>query len=372
VAGGALDDPTGRQSAPGESTAAAPAGPGGAAEAHEGGLGASLRELIAPWGTPSLPRSLLDLATSVGPYLALLVAIYFALRVSTALALLLAIPATGFLLRTFIVFHDCAHASFFRSRRANEVVGSALGVLLFTPFRSWRHKHAVHHASAGHLDRRGVGDIQTLTVAEYWAKPWLSRVGYRLFRNPLVMFGLGPFWVVLVGPRLVSPSANKRMRRSILGTDAALVALIVGLCLLIGWQAFVLVQIPVLLLTGAAGIWLFYVQHQFEGTYWERGEAWRYDDAALRGSSFLKLPRALQFFTGNIGFHHVHHLSARIPNYNLQTAHNAAGTFQSVPTLTLRDALRAPRLKLWDEQTQSLVTFRQARAYGVDPALSRS
>jgi omega-6 fatty acid desaturase (delta-12 desaturase) len=321
-----------------------------------------LRAVLAVYGEPRLGRSLLDVATSVVPYLGLLVGMYFARGVSTVLALVLAVPAAGFMLRTFIVFHDCAHGSFFPSKRANAVVGSLLGVLLFIPFRSWRHKHAVHHATAGDLDRRGVGDIQTLTVSEYRARPWWGRLGYWLFRNPFVMFGLGPFWVVIIGPRLVTRAANRRIRRSVLGTDLALVLIVGGLSLLIGWQAVVIVLAPVLLLGGAAGIWLFYVQHQFEGTYWGNALTWTYFDAALQGSSYLKLPRLLQFLTGNIGFHHVHHLSARIPNYNLQAAHDADPRLQAVPVLSLRDALRAPRLKLWDEERRRLVSFREACA----------
>jgi acyl-lipid omega-6 desaturase (Delta-12 desaturase) len=331
----------------------APAGPTDSGE--------SWRRVLAPYAEPDIGLGLRDIATSVVPYLLLLLAIYFALRISTALALALAVPAAGFLLRTFIIFHDCAHASFFRSKRANAVVGATLGVVLFMPFRSWRHKHAVHHATAGDLDRRGVGDIHTLTVAEYRALPWRGRLGYRLFRNPFVMFGLGPLWVVLVGPRIVSPSANRRIRNSVLGTDLALLIIGGGLCWLVGWQTLLLIQLPALLLSGAIGIWLFYVQHQFERTYWETRETWSYDDAALRGSSYLKLPRILQFFTGNIGFHHVHHLSARIPNYNLQPAHDGAARLQVVPTLSLREGLRAPRWKLWDEGRGRLVTFREAR-----------
>jgi len=321
----------------------------------------SWRRVLAPYAEPDLGLGLRDIATSVVPYVVVLFAIYFALRISTVLAVALAVPAAGFLLRTFIVFHDCAHASFFRSKRANALVGATLGVVLFMPFRSWRHKHAVHHATAGDLDRRGVGDIHTLTVTEYQALSRRGRLGYRLFRNPLVMFGLGPLWVVVVGPRIVSPSANRRIRNSVLGTDLALVVIGGSLCWLLGWQTFLLVQLPALLLSGAIGIWLFYVQHQFESTYWESRESWNYDDAALRGSSYLKLPRVLQFFTGNIGFHHVHHLSARIPNYKLQPAHNGAPQLQGVPTLSLREGLRAPRWKLWDEGRGRLVTFREAR-----------
>jgi omega-6 fatty acid desaturase (delta-12 desaturase) len=300
-----------------------------------------------------------DLATSVLAYLALTVAMFFAVQVSYLLVLVLAIPAAGFLIRTFIVFHDCAHGSFTRSKRANAMLGGALGVVLFTPFAWWRHKHAVHHATTGDLDRRGVGDIQTLTIEEYRARPWWGRLGYRLFRNPLVMFGLGPLWVVLVGPRIVTPGMHPRLRRSVLGTDLALAVLLTGLCWLVGWQDVLLVLVPPLLLTGAAGIWLFYVQHQFEDAYWQSNDEWSFEEAAIQGSSYLRLPRILQFFTGNIGLHHVHHLSARIPNYNLQAAHEACA-LEAVPTLSLLDGLRAVRLKLWDAEQRRLVTFREA------------
>jgi omega-6 fatty acid desaturase (delta-12 desaturase) len=270
--------------------------------------------------------------------------------------------AAGFLLRTFIVFHDCAHGSFLRSKRTNALLGAALGVLVYTAFAQWRREHAIHHATAGDLDRRGVGDVQTLTVDEYRARPWWGRLGYRLFRNPLVMFGLGPFWVVLVGPRVVSWSAPSRIRRSVLGTDLALVGLVAILIWLVGWQGFLIVQLPALLVSGSVGIWLFYVQHQFEDTYWQSGETWSYDDAALKGSSHLRLPRVLQFLTGNIGLHHVHHLSARIPNYNLQAAHDENAALHGVPTLSLLDGLRSTRLKLWDERQGKLVGFRALRA----------
>jgi acyl-lipid omega-6 desaturase (Delta-12 desaturase) len=322
----------------------------------------SWRTVLAPHVRPRLRLALLDLATSVVPYLALMALMFYALRFSYVLVLLLSIPAAGFLIRTFIVFHDCAHGSFVRSTRANETLGAVLGVLLYQPFAWWRHKHAVHHATNGDLDRRGTGDIQTLTVAEYRARRWSGRLAYRLFRNPFVMFVLGPIWVVLLGPRVVTPRMKPMLRRSVLGTDLALAVVIAGLCLLVGWQAFLLVQIPPLLLTGAAGVWLFYVQHQFEETYWQTNDQWSFDEAALQGSSHLDLPPILQFFTGNIGLHHVHHLSARIPNYNLQAAHEAAQLESVTKRLSLRDAIHAVRLKLWDERRGRLVTFREARS----------
>lgn len=319
------------------------------------------RETLAPYARPHLGRSLLDVATSVLPYLALAVLMYLALDVSYLLTLALAVPAAGFLVRTYIVFHDCTHGSFLPSKRANAWLGTGLGLLLFATFSAWRHNHAIHHATAGDLDRRGVGDVATKSVAEYEAMTPRERLGYRLYRNPVVMFGLGPFLGMIVQARLVPRDARPRIRRAIIATNVALAVGVGALCLLIGWQAYLLVQLPLVVLAGGTGIWLFYVQHQFEDVYWETGERWSYADAALRGSSYLKLPKVLQFFTGNIGLHHVHHLSARIPNYNLQRAHDENPIFHGVPTLTLADGVRAVRLKLYDEERRRMVTFAQAR-----------
>ncbi len=237
-----------------------------------------------------------------------------------------------------------------------------LGLFVYSPFQSWRHSHAVHHATSGDLDRRGVGDVPTLTVAEYAARSWSARMRYWLFRNPLVMFGLGPLYSLVIQPRLVPRGARPRIRRSVIRTNVVLALLVAGVCVLIGPWEFLLIQGPTAMLAGAAGVWLFYVQHQFEDAYWESSDDWTYADAALRGSSYLKLPKVLQFFTGNIGLHHVHHLSARIPNYNLQRAHDENPLFHDVPTLSLWDGLRAVRLKLWDEDQGRLVTFAEARA----------
>jgi omega-6 fatty acid desaturase (delta-12 desaturase) len=317
-------------------------------------------DALAPYTQPRVGRSLLELATSVVPYFALSVLMYLLRDVSVLLVLALAIPTSGFLVRTFILFHDCSHGSLFASKRVNTWVGAVLGLLVLAPFRRWRHDHAVHHATSGDLERRGVGDIPTLTVEEYRARPWRGRLGYRLFRHPLVMFGIGPIFAMIVGPRIATRAQRPRLRHSVLGTDAALLVVAGGLSLLIGWQNFLLIWGPAALLAGSAGIWLFYVQHQFEDAYWQSAEEWSYADAALRGSSYLKLPKVLQFFSGNIGLHHVHHLSARIPNYNLQRAHDENAMFHSVPTLSLWDGLRSTRLKLYDEERRTMVTFGQA------------
>lgn len=354
-------DPTGSIARP----TAAPHGgtPASAHAASEGDL-ARWREILAPYARPRLGRALVDLATSVVPYVALSVGIYFALSVSLPLALVLAVLAAAFLVRTFIVFHDCSHGSFVASRRANLWLGTGLGLLLYSPFLRWRHDHAVHHATSGDLNRRGVGDVKMLTVAEYRALTPRGRLAYRLLRNPLVMFGIGPIVALIVGPRIVAKNARPRMRRSVLLTNLALLVFVGGLCVLIGWRDYLLVAIPPALMAGSAGIWLFYVQHQFEEAYWEEHEHWNYAEAALQGSSFLRLPRVLQFFSGNIGYHHIHHLNARIPNYNLQRAHDENRVFHDVPTLSFADGMRAVRLKLYDEESRRLVTFNEARQAG--------
>jgi omega-6 fatty acid desaturase (delta-12 desaturase) len=328
----------------------------------EGSESTAWREALAPYARPSIGRSALDIATSVVPYMVLSAAMYLALDVSYLLVLAIGIPTAGFLLRTYIVFHDCTHGAFLGSRRGNAWLGTVLGLLLYAPFVRWRHDHAVHHATAGDLDRRGVGDVVTMTVDEYHRSPWRRRLGYRLVRNPFVMFGFGPIVAMMIGPRIPSRTARPRMRRSVIGTDIALVAMVGALCLLLGWREYLLVFIPPALLAGSAGIWLFYVQHQFEDTYWQSADGWNYADAGLKGSSYHKLPKVLQFFTGNIGLHHLHHLNARIPNYNLQRAHDDNQIFHDVPTLSLWDGIRAVRLKLWDEDQSRLVTFPQARA----------
>jgi omega-6 fatty acid desaturase (delta-12 desaturase) len=320
------------------------------------------RESVAPHERPSLRRSLVDLATSVVPYLALTVLMYASLEVSVWITLALAVPAAGFLLRTFIVFHDCTHGSFMPTKRGNRWVGRFAGLLVFQPFANWGHNHAVHHGTAGDLDRRGTGDVMTLTVEEYESRDWAGRLGYRLFRNPLVMFGVGPIWSLMIGPRIWSSKQRVRQRNSILLTNVALAIVVGAIVWLVGFQAWLLVQMPVVVLAGTLGVWMFYVQHQFEDAYWESSENWSYSDAALQGSSYLRLPKVMQFFTGNIGLHHVHHLSAKIPNYNLQRAHDEIEIFQEVPVLTIRDGLRSIRLKLIDPASGRLLTWGEVRS----------
>jgi len=321
------------------------------------------RDSVARHEQPSLRHSLLDVATSALPYLALTVAMYFCLNVSVWITLALAVPAAGFLLRTFIVFHDCAHGSFMSSRRTNLWLGRLTGLLVFQPFGNWRHNHAVHHGTAGDLDRRGTGDVPTLTVEEYVSRPWKQRLGYRLFRNPFVMFGIGPLWSLMIGPRIWSNKMRPRQRRSVIATNLALAIVIGAIVWLAGLEAWLLVQMPIAVLAGTLGVFLFYVQHQFEDVYWASSEHWSYADAALQGSSYLKLPKLFQFFSGNIGLHHVHHLSAKIPNYNLQRAHDENPIFHDVPVLSVRDGLRSIRLKVIDPTSGRLLTWSQVKAY---------
>jgi acyl-lipid omega-6 desaturase (Delta-12 desaturase) len=321
-----------------------------------------LRESLSKYVTPRPARSFVEVMTSVVAYLGMSAATYLGLAWSPWLALALAPISAVFLLRTYIIFHDCSHGSFLASRRGNIWLGTLCGLLVLTPFVRWRHDHAVHHATSGDLDKRGVGDILTLTVAEYYGRRWRGRLAYRALRNPAVMFGLGPVFAMIVGPRIVARNASSRMRTSVIWTDVVLAVVAASLIWLIGIGDFIVVWAPAAMLAGAVGIWLFYVQHQFEDAYWQRSDSWNYADSALRGSSFLRLSKPLAFATGNIGYHHVHHLSVRIPNYNLPRAHQENAVFQSVPTLSLWDGLRAVRLKLWDEQRGRLVTFAQARA----------
>src|SRR4051812_101092 len=330
------------------------------------------RDSLTPYARPDLRRSALDLATSVVPYIGLFVAMYLLLDVSVLLTLALAPLAAGFLLRTYIIFHDCTHGSFLPTKRANNMLGMFTGLLVFSEFKSWGHEHAMHHASAGDLDRRGVGDVPTFTVAEYRAMTWKQRLGYRLFRNPLVMFGLGPIWALVINPRLIRKSMRPRLKRSVLITNIAVVAMVVGLGSLMGWKEYLLVQGPAAWIAGSAGVFMFYVQHQFEDVYWENTDSWSYADAALQGSSYLKLPKVLQFFTGNIGLHHVHHLSARIPNYNLQRAHDENEIFHGVPQIGFMDGIRAARLKLYDEERGRLVTWSEAKKRPADATSAQS
>ena len=315
------------------------------------------KEVVAKYQHPQLFRALWQVVNTLIPYAGLWVLMYFSLAISYWLTAGCALLAGGFLVRAFIIFHDCGHGSFFKSRRDNELLGFITGVLCFTPYRHWWWEHALHHASAGDLDRRGVGDVWTLTVQEYLESSRWKRFAYRLARNPLVLFVLAPAFLFLFKQRLASPKAAPRERRSVHLTNLAILGMAIGLSWLFGFRAYLVLQLGIVLIAGIAGVWLFYVQHQFEGVYWERQENWDYCTAALKGSSFYKLPKILQWFSGNIGFHHIHHLSPRIPNYNLEKCHEAEPLFQTVKPVTFFASFKSLTFRLWDEQRRKLVGF---------------
>ncbi|HEX5837517.1 MAG TPA: fatty acid desaturase [Anaerolineales bacterium] len=318
--------------------------------------------IVSKYAYPETWRSLWQIANSLVPFLLMWYAMYRSLEVGYWLTLLLAVPTAGFMVRCFIIFHDCCHGSFFRSIKANDRLGLVLGVLVLTPYYEWKHDHAIHHATAGDLDRRGIGDVYTMTVEEYLAAPWYKKVGYRIMRNPLILFTVGATIVFAITHRFWRPGAGKRERSSVVWTDLAIAGVAGWLVLEIGWAAFLMVELPVLLVAGGAGVWLFYVQHNFDPTYWERHQSWDFFNAGMDGSSFYKLPKVLQWFTGNIGFHHIHHLSPRIPNYKLEKCHNENPVFQIEP-LTIRKSMKSLFFRLWDEREKMLVGWEALKKY---------
>jgi len=333
-------------------------------------LGAERRawkKIVAEYQEPSFPRAVWQLINTLGPYSLLWYLMYLSLAVSWWITVPLAILAGAFLLRAFIIFHDCGHGSFFKSPRANDFWGFVTGIVTYTPYSKWRDEHAVHHATSGHLDKRGTGDLWTLTVQEYLESSRWKRFAYRLARNPFVLFVGAPLFIFLVKHRFPSPKADKRERYSVYWMNLAVLGLALPLTWLFGLKAYLLIQLIIMMVAGSAGVWLFYVQHQFDGAYWERGQDWDYTAAALQGSSFYKLPRILQWFTGNIGYHHIHHLSSRIPNYNLERCHKAHSLFQGVKPVTLLGSLKSLTFRLWDEQRRKLVSYRALRDFRRQP-----
>ncbi|KMN45536.1 fatty acid desaturase [Bacillus sp. LK2] len=321
----------------------------------------NLKKQVAPFEKSTTKKSIWQIINTIVPFIILWYLAYKSLSVSYWLTLVPSVIAAGFLTRIFIIFHDCTHHSFFKSRRVNRIVGTFMGVLTLFPFDQWGHEHSIHHATSGNLDKRGTGDIWTLTVNEYLAAPLRHRLAYRFYRNPLVMFGLGPIYVFLLKNRFNRKGARKKERMNTYLTNVLIVALVGLLCWALGWQSFLLVQGSIFLISGSVGIWLFYVQHTFEDSYFEEDKEWEYVKAAVEGSSFYKLPKLLQFLTGNIGFHHVHHLSPRVPNYKLEEAHNNTLPLKNVPTITLATSLRSIRFRLWDEQNNNFVSFKDVK-----------
>jgi acyl-lipid omega-6 desaturase (Delta-12 desaturase) len=319
---------------------------------------ADLYSLVEPFVRPSGPRAVAELLETFTPYVVLNVVMVLMVGGGhPLLALALTLPAAAFLVRVFIVFHDCCHGSFFRSRRANRITGYVAGMLTLTPYDRWQREHAEHHATVGDLDRRGVGDVWTLTTTEYQAATKGRRLFYRVFRHPFIMFGIGPALLFLIGYRFSGSGHGRRERFSVYFTNAGIVAAFLVAYLTIGLPTLLLIQLPTLLLAGAAGVWLFYVQHQFDDVYWARHEAWDPMKAALEGSSYYQLPTVLQWFTGSIGLHHIHHVQPRIPFYNLQRCQDTIPAFQAVPPLTLRRSLHSLRLRFLDETGRRMVTL---------------
>jgi len=320
------------------------------------------KRIVSRYEKPSLSRSVWQAASTVVSYGVLWYAMHRSVAISYGITLALAILAAGFLVRLFIIFHDCGHGSFFKSRKANDTLGVITGMLTFTPYFQWRHKHAIHHATSGDLDRRGTGDVWTMTVREYLEASRWRRLAYRLTRNPVVLFGVAPLLLLGVGQRFPWRKADRRERTNVLWTNLAILGVASLLTWLMGLKAYLVIQVTVLMIAGSVGVWLFYVQHQFEGAYWERRDQWDYVTAAIQGSSFYHLPRVLQWFTGNIGFHHIHHLSPGIPNYNLEKCHKADPLFQDVERVTLLSSLKSLTYRLWDEQRQKWVGYGHVRA----------
>jgi acyl-lipid omega-6 desaturase (Delta-12 desaturase) len=336
----------------------------------------SWREIVAPYARPDTRRAVIQLLDTGLPFLVLVAALLYGIGRYRWAAFPLVVPAAALLVRLFMIQHDCGHGSFFKSRLANDLLGRTLGVLTLTPYAFWRSSHATHHATSGNLDRRGVGDVITLTVREYRLLPAWRRLFYQIYRHPLVLFGIGPTYLFVIRHRIPTgnPLRHRQRWTSILGTDAVIAATILLLVLTVGPRAVLLGYLPMILLASSLGVWLFYIQHQFEDTYWQAEAEWDFGAAALQGSSFYDLPRALHWLTGYIGFHHIHHLCSKVPNYRLRACFEQNSEFWQAKRLTLFDSLRCPRLALWDEEQRILVSFRDAtgrRAVAPAPTLDQ-
>ncbi|MEH7108346.1 MULTISPECIES: fatty acid desaturase [Bacillaceae] len=321
----------------------------------------SLRKQVSVYEKSDTMASIWQVMNTVLPFIFLWFLSYKSLAVSYWLSLVLAVVAAGFMVRVFIIFHDCCHYSFFKNRTANKILGTITGILTLFPYSQWQHDHSVHHATSSNLDKRGTGDIWMMTVEEYHEASSWKKVQYRLYRNPFVMFILGPIFVFILKNRFNRKGARINERLNTYLTNVAIVAVLGLLCLVIGWQQVLLVEGPIFLIAGSAGIWLFYIQHTFEDSYFEGDQEWEYVKAAVEGSSYYKLPKLVQWLTGNIGFHHVHHLSPRVPNYKLELVHENTQPLQNVPTITLATSLSSLKFHLWDEQRKKFITFKDAK-----------
>lgn len=320
-------------------------------------VGRDWMKLLAPYRKPSLSRSLVELVITIVPLAALWVAAVAALQVGYWLTLLIIIPAAFFLVRLFIIQHDCGHGAFFQDPKLNDWTGRILGVFTCTPYDCWRRSHAIHHASSGNLDKRGVGDIDTLTIEEFQALPRWRQWTYQLYRHPFIMFAIGPAYLFIVEQRLPLGMMRDGIKPwiSAMATNVGIAGLVALLIWCVGWQAFLMVHLPLVALAASIGVWLFYIQHQFEDTYWAEGHEWSHQEAALHGSSHYDLPKVLSWATGNIGIHHVHHLYSRIPFYRLPQVLRDFPELADVRRVTLWESFKYARLRLWDQAAQKLV-----------------
>jgi omega-6 fatty acid desaturase (delta-12 desaturase) len=312
---------------------------------------------VLAYQKPSRARSIWQLVNTLIPYAATWVAAYYAFQFSFWLALPMIFINGGLMIRTFILFHDCGHQAFFKSKKANDIWGNITGVLTYTPYYYWHRAHAKHHATSANLDKRGYGDVWMMTVDEYLKAPRKERLQYRLYRNPFVMFLLGPLFITLVTHRLVRREARRREKLSVYGTNLGIFLLAIPMIFIMGWKAYLTIQLLTVFFAHVFGIWLFYVQHQFEGVYWSREDGWNFVEASLEGGSFYELPAVLRWFTGNIGYHHVHHLNPRIPNYNLPRCHTEIPALHEIRSVKLFSSLKSLRFRLWDEETKRMVSF---------------
>jgi acyl-lipid omega-6 desaturase (Delta-12 desaturase) len=322
---------------------------------------AQLRKDVMPYATSQTKSSLIQIANTIVPFFILWFFAYQSLSISIWLSLPFSILAAGFMVRTFIIFHDCAHQSFFQNKKWNRILGTITGVLTHFAFEKWKREHSIHHATSGNLDQRGTGDIWIMTVEEYKNASSFEKLQYRLYRHPLVMFGLGPFLLFLYENRVNRKDARKKERINTYIINISLLIVYTVMYFTLGWEAIVFVQLPIAYVAGVLGIWLFYVQHQFEDSYFEHESEWDYVKAAVDGSSYYKLPRWLEWMTGNIGYHHVHHLAPRVPNYNLEKAHTETPPLQKATTITLKTSLESIRFRLYDENQKTFISFKELK-----------
>jgi len=322
---------------------------------------AEWKKLVEDFQKPNRKAAIWQLVNTLGPLAGVWTALYFVYPISWLFAIPLAILGGLFLVRAFIIFHDCGHGSFFRSKKANDVLGFITGMLTFTPYHHWKWEHAMHHATTGDLDRRGIGDVWTLTVKEYLASSRTTRINYRLVRNPFILFIFAPLFLFFVLERFPSKKSKPREKRSVMMMNLALLTWGVCMSAIFGFIPWLIIQLVMMSVAGCSGVWLFYVQHQFEDAYWEETKNWDFTTAAMEGSSYYKLPKVLQWFSGNIGFHHIHHLNPRIPNYNLERCHHSDPFFRNAPELNIFTSLRSIKYRLWDEDNGKMISFRDLK-----------